>query len=114
MGLLERLTRGFRTAYGLREEKGWAGTFTRNEAPGALPNGTRVCKVNSKPGDANPDGTLGVVLGSFPIEDPESPARHFYFIEWTGMPHVACGITDFRIAVYREPEPDTEPTNGTA
>lgn len=66
-------------------EPGWLGTFTRDQHPGALPNGTRVRKVNSEPGDTRPDGALGAVLGSV-------GADHLgiaYFVEWDSMPKAA-------------------------
>lgn len=59
----------------LVDEPGWTGTFTRYQAKGAIPNGTRIVKAVSEPGDGTPDGTLGTVLGSIPspaggVRDP--------------------------------------------
>ena len=74
--------------------------FTRAQADGAIPNGTRVRKVVSDPGDTHPVGSVGIVLGSFAAPEPV-PAfehvRHFYFIEWQQHPRVAMGITDFKV-----------------
>lgn len=100
--MFDLLSKAVRAVQGLRTEPGWVGIFTRARAPGALANGTKVRKVNSKPNDTHTDGAPGVVLGSFPVTDPATDARYFYFIEWTDQPRIACGIVDFRIAVYRE------------
>lgn len=74
--------------------------FIPGSAPGAIPNGTRIQKVWSDPGDANPVGTTGRVKSSFviPEEARESlslkerfgePIERFgYFVEWDAMPGV--------------------------
>lgn len=74
--------------------------FTRNEAKGALPNGTRICKTCSQPGDTHPDGTQGTVIGSMgPVFIPEFPNdAYFYFVEWDSLPGLPCGIAQHRIA----------------
>lgn len=79
-----------------------------DEAPGALPNGTRVEKINSEPGDAHPDGTQGRVVGSWgPLDDETKeqlkekglpPCDYFYFVEWDDIPDIPVGIADRRIA----------------
>lgn len=61
----------------LSEEPGWYGAFTRAQAPGAYPNGQRIVKVRSEPGDSQPNGTPGTVLGSVAREGVIA-----YFIEW--------------------------------
>lgn len=33
--------------------------LTRQQADGAIPNGTLIVKINSEPGDGHPDGSLG-------------------------------------------------------
>ena len=81
-------------------EPDYVGTFTRNEAEGAYPNGTRVCKINSEKGDTFSDGEPGVVLGSLgPLEMPEITKEtfYFYFVEWDSKPRVACGIASLRL-----------------
>jgi hypothetical protein len=65
--------------------------FTTEEAPGAWPNGTPVCKVNSQPGDATPDGTIGLVLGS--IAAPPLPGFG-YFVIWATRPGVPVFCAD--------------------
>lgn len=80
----------------LRNEPGWMGAFIRDRAENGLPNGTRVIKTNSKPDDGHPDGTPGVVLGSF--SHPEIMDNMvFYFIEWAPRPRVAVGCMASKI-----------------
>lgn len=78
----------------LREHPGYAGLFTRHQMPGAIPNGTRIVKTASEPGDSNPDGTLGTVLGS--LGHPSVGIG--YFVEWDTSPRVACLVRALRIA----------------
>jgi hypothetical protein len=68
-------------------EAGWIGAFTRHQEPGAIENGKRVVKTASEPGDATPDGTPGVVLGS--MREPDGARRYLYFVEWAGSTRVA-------------------------
>lgn len=49
---------------GVGYEPGWVGAFWRQQAPGALVNGSRVVKVKAEKGDLTPLGTQGTVLGS--------------------------------------------------
>ena len=80
----------------LTEEPGWIGAFTREQAAGALPNGTPIVKVQTENGDAHPVGTLGVVLGSF--SHPEIlDGQLFYFTEWTHKPRVAVAVVAWKI-----------------
>jgi hypothetical protein len=80
---------------------GWHGAFTRSQAAGAIPNGTRIVKQNSETNDANPDGTLGTVLGSINVEKLKIPnpkgVRFAYFVEWDTSPKAAVGTLDFKI-----------------
>jgi hypothetical protein len=70
----------------LRPYPGWHGVFTRNQAPGAYRNGTRIVKVSVEPSDAHPIGTPGTVLGSIKTDDPRvlatEPSGIAYFVEW--------------------------------
>ena len=77
-------------------EAGWTGTFTREQYPGALANGTKARKAGSLPGDAHQDGALCTVLGSIGHKDMPGP---IYFVEWSDMPRVACAITWDRLEV---------------
>lgn len=79
-------------------ERGWVGAFTRAQAVGAIPNGTRIRKVNSEHDDAHPDGTFGTVLGS--IKSPDDLvhiADYGYFVEWDPRPRCAIGVMSFKI-----------------
>lgn len=90
-----------------RIEPGWVGAFSRNEAEGAFPNGTRIYKARMEKGDATPIGIRGVVLGSWPVPseqgkvhslpDPDYEVRHIYFVEWDDKPRVAVGMIDWKI-----------------
>ena len=71
--------------------------YTTDQAEGAIPNGTRIVKVNSEAEDAHVDGAPGVVIGS--MAEPEHPGRFGYFIEWDDMPGLPVGIVGHRIAV---------------
>lgn len=84
-------------------EPGWLGGFTRNQAPGAHPNGSRVVKVREEDGDSTPLGTGGTVLGSLDgsalgYRNPDgSVVRFAYFVEWEDKPRVAVGVLDWKI-----------------
>ncbi len=51
--------------------------FTTNQELGAIPNGTRIEKVNSAVDDAHRDGAQGKVLGSV-----RPRIGYAYFVEW--------------------------------
>lgn len=84
-------------------ERGWRGGFTRNQAEGAYPNGSRIVKAREEDGDATPLGTGGTVLGSLDgsVLDQRNPdgdvIRFAYFIEWDTAPRVAVGVIDWKI-----------------
>src|SRR4029077_9693244 len=73
------------------KERKYFGSFTRDQAEGAWPNGTRVVKAKGDPGgsDTTANGMTGVVLGS--IRMPEINDDVFYFIEWDDKPLIAIG-----------------------
>lgn len=75
---------------------GYTGAFTRDQAPGALPNGTRIMKANSEDGDGHQDGARGTVLGSISHPDVHGGAV-MYFIEWDARPKVAVGTIGFKV-----------------
>ena len=90
----------------MSSEGGWLGVFTRQEVPGAIPNGTPVYKVHSEEGDRTPLGMRGTVLGSLDGDgaqrfyNPHGDLIRFaYFVEWADMPRVAVGVCDWKIAV---------------
>jgi hypothetical protein len=70
----------------LTQMPGWRGMFTTNEYPGAYPNGTRVIKVKTEPGDAHPVGARATVLGSMGQATMDEIG---YFVEWDAQPRVA-------------------------
>jgi len=84
------------TVPNINNEPGWYGSFTRDQAEGALPNGTPIVKVNSEPNDATPDGTKGSILGSIAAE-----GLLFYFVEWSSRPRVAIGCMSTKIGVLQ-------------
>lgn len=79
----------------VRPHAGWSGQFTTARAPGAYPNGSRIRKVRSEPGDTTRDGATGRVLGSL------AGGRGLlgYFIEWDALPQTAVFVAGWRIAV---------------
>lgn len=79
----------------LTSEPGWSGFFTRDTYPGAIPNGTRIVKVNSEPNDGNKNGTPGTILGS--VGHPEVGTG--YFIEWDSTPNTAVFVMAKKITV---------------
>lgn len=92
----------------LTTEPGMLGVFTRDQAEGAIPNGTVIRKRQSEPGDLTPDGTVGVVLGSISADGVDQTAlaqipenlRDFdfgYFVEWQSNPKHAVLIIGSKI-----------------
>jgi hypothetical protein len=66
------------------------------QAPGALPNGTRVRKINSLGAkDAHQDGALATVVGSV---GPLS-GTYGYFVFWDDVPNIPCFIAGNRIEI---------------
>jgi hypothetical protein len=76
-----------------RQFPGYQGLHLREQAPGALPNGSRVYKTASAPGDTHQDGALATVLGS--ICNPR--VGYGYFVEWDTHPRAAVFVADYRI-----------------
>ena len=82
--------------------------YTRNQAEGALPNGTRIEKVNSEPGDGHQDGAAGKVIGSLQaVPSPGFPERYVYFVAFDENPAagVPVGIVEGRVKVWEEGNP---------
>lgn len=72
--------------------------FTREEARGALRNGTRVEKTEFAPTDGHQIGAKAIILGSLgPIEFEGNPQLYGYFVEWDDRPGIPCFITSTRI-----------------
>lgn len=68
------------------------GRHTRDEAAGAMLNGSRVRKVASEPRDAHQNGALATVLGSM-----HAPGIGFgYFVAWDDDPLFAVFVAGHR------------------
>lgn len=80
-----------------QHEPGWHGAFTRKQAKGAIPNGRRIVKVGAEVGDANPNGTMGNVLGSFSHPNIQNGTM-IYCIEWDTMPRTAVAVLANKIS----------------
>lgn len=76
---------------------GYFGFFTRDQAEGAITNGTRIVKANSEPGDGNADGAPGVVLGSLAVDVLQLGPRIAYFVEWDARPRMAVFVADSKV-----------------
>jgi hypothetical protein len=85
----------------LIEHDGYIGIHTRQEAPGAFPNGTRIKKVTYTEGDSTEIGQKGTVLGSIAV-DLEEDVPYFYFVEWDWKPRHAVGIVSVKIGLADE------------
>ena len=73
---------------------------TTEQAEGAIPNGSRVRKVNSQPTDFHQDGALGTVLGSLinpGLEHKFFHIKYLYFIEWDSHRGIPVAIVSFKI-----------------
>lgn len=98
-----------------REEEGWRGRFTRAQAPGAIPNGTRVVKAHDEDNDSHKMGDEATVLGSImvpPVVYPQlasvsaltrlalarGEVLYGYFVEWDDMPKCAVWVSSPKIA----------------
>lgn len=72
--------------------------FHPGEVGGAIPNGTRVMKVGSLPGDTHTDGALATVRSSHgPIKLAGHPRLFGYFVEWDDFKGLPVFIVGNRI-----------------
>lgn len=73
--------------------------YVTDQAPGALPNGTRVAKVGTQDGDTHRDGAPGTVIGSIgPADLPKHPGiRYGYFVRFDDAPQFPAFISSNRI-----------------
>jgi hypothetical protein len=90
----------------LQNHRGWKGAFTRAQAEGAWPAGTRVRKAGSEPGDTHLNGAEGVILGSLAHRHIEDFV--LYFVEWDSHPKHAIAVANHRL------EPVKEHAHGTS
>lgn len=72
--------------------------FITGQSATGYPNGSRVRKVNSEPGDGHPDGSIGTVLSSVSHPDVCSGAV-FYFVEWDACPRIPIGVVSSKLEV---------------
>jgi hypothetical protein len=79
--------------------KGTEVGYTRDQAEGAIPNGTRVRKINVEPRDAHPEGAEAVVVGSIGPAPWKGKMTYGYFVEWDDTPGIPVFITGTRIEV---------------
>lgn len=79
---------------------------------GRWPKGTRVKKINSRPGDCHPDGAPGTIVGALgPLSASEraelimvgmaEEVECLYWVEWDDLPGMPTGIADYRIEVIQ-------------
>jgi hypothetical protein len=78
----------------VRPHAGWHGQFTTQQQPGAYPNGSRIRKKSSDPGDTAKAGSTGTVLGSLAHPD----VGIGYFVEWDHLPQMAVFIMGRKLA----------------
>lgn len=74
--------------------------YPPGEAPGAIPNGTRIMLVNRQKGDFLPDGWDGTVLASHNVEAEPTLTPGHDVVYWCEFPHVGGwvpGISGRRI-----------------
>lgn len=73
------------------------------QAQGALPNGTRVRKVWTLPGDAHQNGTRAVVLSSTgPHIYADGTTYYMYRVLWDGEPE-PCLIAGLKLRPIKSP-----------
>lgn len=81
--------------------------YVDDEAPGAMPNGTRIVKLRIYDAvEAHPIGTPGTVLGSIPLPEEVTKeladrgvpdARFSYFVEWDPLPGYPVAVVGPKI-----------------
>lgn len=84
---------------------------------GRWPKGTRVRKVNTKPGDSHQDGAPATIVGALgpttaaqraellielAKKGIDGDVEYIYWVEWDDMPGIPVAITDNRIEPIEE------------
>jgi len=72
--------------------------YVTNQAVGAFPNGSRVRKVTSDPGDTHKIGDQARVIGSVGPA-PEFGGEYGYYVNWDDMPDVPVFIRGRKLAL---------------
>jgi hypothetical protein len=76
----------------------YVGVHTHQQADGALPNGSRVVKIKTDPGDGHPLGSLATVVGSIGVPiGKEFADPYFYFVVWDARPRIAVGVASGKL-----------------
>jgi hypothetical protein len=86
-------------------EPDWTGHFTRQQAEGAIPNGSTIRKAKQEAGDGTPLGTHGLVIGSFSHPEVHDGLR-VYFVEWANRPRMAVAIVEWKIEAVTQETPN--------
>ncbi|MGC0395920.1 MULTISPECIES: hypothetical protein [Bradyrhizobium] len=87
----------------MANEPGWIGGFSRHQARGAIPNGSRIMKTRAEPRDINAVGAFGTVLGSIDTREVDAAfakrmsADYVYWVEWDDAPKCAVFIVGWKI-----------------
>ncbi len=93
------------------EEEGLVGVFSREQADGAIPNGSVVEKINATESDLAPDGAKGIIVVSLDaVEHAEhigemtgttqkrqDDEKFVYFVQWEVAQPLVVGIRETRI-----------------
>lgn len=72
----------------------YLGFYREGQAPGAIPNGTRVVKVRGRVDDAHPLGSRATVISSF---GPTADNEYGYWVAWDDMPDIAVFVRGNKI-----------------
>lgn len=77
----------FKSAHEIDPQLASLAVVIRTQAPGALPNGTRVEKVGFEDGDSHEPGQQGTIIGSVgPHDYMERKEVYGYFVCWDDRP----------------------------
>ncbi len=90
---------------GMVQEPGITGMFTRNQAPGAFPNGSRVVKCDAEPTDVTPLGAQGTVIGSIAgpvLKRGVERKGIMYWISWDWRPTWYIAVSDWKLEQVNE------------
>jgi hypothetical protein len=65
-----------------------------SQAPGSWAIGATVRKVNGRPNDRHPDGTLGRICGSLDVREARKAAAYLYCVIWPDDPDKPVFVAD--------------------
>lgn len=75
--------------------------FTRNQAPGAMPNETRIMKVHAEKGDQARDGEFGTIVGSIGPLPYRGDMHYVYFVEWDTFEGLFIAVPDNQVQRFQ-------------